>query len=108
DAKGEFVARCDADDLYPTNRLAWQVEFLQHRPEFGAVSGTFSTMTQRGKVIAEQKTSETGADVTEELRGGQGRSHVCAYLFRTELLRKLGGCREFFVTAEDVDLQLRL
>jgi hypothetical protein len=33
---------------------------------------------------------------------------MCAYLFRTDLLRKIGGCREWFVTSEDADLQYRL
>jgi glycosyltransferase involved in cell wall biosynthesis len=108
EAKGELLARCDADDLYPPDRFAWQLEFLENHADFGAVSGSFATMTQRGKVIDEQHAAGTGVEVTEELRRGQGRSHVCAYLFRTELLRNIGGCREFFVTAEDVDLQLRL
>jgi hypothetical protein len=47
-------------------------------------------------------------DVTDELRRGQGRSHMSAYLFRTPLMKQLGGCRPFFVMGEDVDLQLRL
>jgi glycosyltransferase involved in cell wall biosynthesis len=106
-AKGEFLARCDADDLYPPDRIAPQRGFLLEHPEFGAVSGSFVVTDQQGRVI-EQKQDEPGGDVTDELRRGQGRSHICAYLFRTELLRQLGGCREFFVTAEDVDLQLRL
>src|SRR2546423_15218001 len=32
-ARGEIVARCDADDLYPPDRLAWQVKFLADHPE---------------------------------------------------------------------------
>ncbi|MEO6437301.1 MAG: glycosyltransferase family A protein, partial [Tepidisphaeraceae bacterium] len=108
DAKGEFLARCDADDLYPLDRLAWQVEFLQGHRDFGAVSGSFATITHSGKLVGERKTYGDGADVTAELQRGQGRSHVCAYLFRTETLRWIGGCRTFFVTAEDVDLQFRL
>jgi glycosyltransferase involved in cell wall biosynthesis len=106
-AAGELLARCDADDLYPPGRLAWQLAFLLEHPEFGAVSGSFATTDSRGKTI-EQKQDAHAGEVTDELRAGRGRSHVCAYLFRTQLLRDLGGCREFFVTAEDVDLQLRL
>jgi glycosyltransferase involved in cell wall biosynthesis len=107
EAKGEFLARCDADDLYPPDRLAWQLEFLLKHPEVGAISGSFATTDSEGRII-ERKADTSGGEVTAELRSGRGRSHVCAYLFRTELLRTLGGCREFFVTAEDVDLQLRL
>src|SRR5690349_11671199 len=45
-ASGEFLARCDADDLYPPNRLGWQSKFLQDHPDFGAVCGYFSTITE--------------------------------------------------------------
>ena len=108
EAKGEFLARCDADDVYPPDRLVWQTEFLRSHGEFGAVSGSFATMTEDSEVVANHNTSGPGVEVTDDLRRGRGPSHVCAYLVRTELLRKLGGCREFFVTAEDVDLQFRL
>jgi glycosyltransferase involved in cell wall biosynthesis len=108
EAKGEFLARCDADDLYPTGRLKWQRDFLESKRDFGAVSGSYATMTHKGKFVAERKSYGGGMDVTDELHRGHGRSHVCAYLFRAELLRRIGGCRTFFVTAEDVDLQLRL
>ncbi len=33
---------------------------------------------------------------------------MCAYAFRTDMLRSVGGCREWFVTSEDRDLQYRL
>jgi glycosyltransferase involved in cell wall biosynthesis len=107
-AGGAFVARCDADDVFPPGRLAWQAEFLAKQPDFGAVSGSFTMMTQKGKLLAERKSYGGGMDVTGELRRGQGRSHMSAYLFRTALVRQVGGCRPFFVMGEDVDLQLRL
>src|SRR5256885_5567543 len=34
EAKGEFLSRCDADDLYPPERFGWQLEFLQKYPDF--------------------------------------------------------------------------
>jgi glycosyltransferase involved in cell wall biosynthesis len=107
-AKGEYLARCDADDLYPPNRLAWQIEFLQTHPEFGAVCGYITTMNSRGRIIADQNSDQIAEEVTEELRRGIGRSHVCAYVYRTAILRQLGGCRTYFITAEDADLQYRL
>lgn len=107
-ARGTLVARCDADDIFPPGRLAWQVEFLEKQPHFGAVSGSFTMVTQKGKTLAERKSYGGGLDVTDELRRGHGRSHMSAYLFRTALLKQIGGCRPFFVMGEDVDLQLRL
>lgn len=107
-ARGEIVARCDADDLYPPDRLAWQVDFLDRSPDFGAVCGGFTTMTDNGAVVAERLVGSAGEEVTAELRGGVGRSHLCAYAIRTDLLRQLGGCRTYFPMAEDADLQYRL
>jgi glycosyltransferase involved in cell wall biosynthesis len=107
EARGEYLARCDADDLYPPDRLGWQVEFLSANPDFGAVQGFFSTITSAGKLVADHYLNEPAADVTDELRRGIGRSHVCAYLFRTQILREIGGCREWFITSEDRDLQYR-
>lgn len=38
-ARGKYIARMDADDLSYPNRLKLQAEFLDKKPEFGAVSG---------------------------------------------------------------------
>jgi len=108
EARGTFVARCDADDIFPQGRLQWQSEFLTTNTDFGAICGSFTMIAHNGKVLAERKSYGGGADVTPELRRGQGRSHMAAYLFRTDLLKRLGGCRTFFTMAEDVDLQFRL
>ena len=106
---GEFLARCDADDLYPPGRLARQVDWLHSRPAFGAVCGGYATINESGRDVDQPFADEpTPEDVTDELLAGRGRSHVCAYLFRTNLLRQLGGCREWFQTSEDADLQYRL
>lgn len=107
-ASGENVARCDADDLYPPDRLAWQVKFLNDHPAFGAVCGYFSTITSAGRHVADAYFNEPAQEITDELRSGVGRSHMCAYTFRTVLLRQIGGCREWFLTSEDRDLQYRL
>ena len=82
--------------------------FLNDHPEFGAICGYFSTITGTGKHVVDAYLSEPAGEVTDELRSGTGRSHMCAYAFRTDILRQIGGCREWFVTSEDRDLQYRL
>jgi len=107
-ATGPLVARCDADDLYPPDRLAWQAKFLGDHPEFGAVCGYFSTITDAGKLVADSYLNEPAGEVTQEVREGKGRSHMCAYAFRAGALRSVGGCRAWFVSSEDRDLHYRL
>jgi glycosyltransferase involved in cell wall biosynthesis len=109
EARGELVARCDADDLYPPGRLAWQVRWLAEHPEFGAVCGRFTTMTPKGEVVSVLTCGGDAAEeVTGELLAGATRTSFCTFAVRTELLRRIGGCRAFFATAEDIDLLLRL
>lgn len=39
EARGEFIARMDADDLMRRERLAWQVAYLSRHPEIGCCGG---------------------------------------------------------------------
>lgn len=107
EVRGDIVMRCDADDLYPSQRLARQVEWLSRHPEFGAVCGGFSTIDVKGRTIV-SFTGEDSQEITEELRNGNTRTHLCTFAVRAEVLRSTGGCRQYFLTAEDIDLQLRI
>jgi GT2 family glycosyltransferase len=107
-AKGEFVSRCDSDDLYPPDRLRRQVAWLRGNPDFGAVCGSFETIDARGRLVMSMRTGAEPAEITEELRAGQTRTHFSTFLTRVDVLRRLGGPRAYFEHAEDVDLQLRI
>src|SRR5436190_2317652 len=69
-ARGEILARCDADDLYPPARLKWQARWLAEHSDFGAVSGFYSTITESGEPVADHKTLDHATDVTDDLRRG--------------------------------------
>jgi GT2 family glycosyltransferase len=107
-ARGAVVARCDADDLYPPGRLREQLDWLDRHPDFAAVCGTFTTISRRGLLVAELHCGRRAQEITAELASGTVRTHFATFATRTQVLRRLGGCREFFVTGEDVDLMLRL
>lgn len=106
--RGEIVMRCDADDLVPSGRIGDQVGWLDTHPEFGAICGAFVAIPARGGADVPLRMSETPAEITEELRRGEVRTHLCTYAVRSAIHKKVGGARPFFVTAEDVDLQLRI
>lgn len=107
-ATGTLFMRCDADDRFAQGRIARQVAWLRQRPEVGALCGRFATITDEGEPITEMATGDVAADIGAELRQGQPRTHFGTFAVRTQLLRTLGGCRPFFESAEDIDLQLRL
>lgn len=107
-ARGKLLARCDADDRYPAGRLFKQVSWLMQHPEVGAVCGGYRAIDPKGLPAASFECGQGIEEITGELQTGQTRTHLCTFLMRTEILRSLGGFRPYFVTAEDIDLQLRL
>jgi GT2 family glycosyltransferase len=107
-ARGAYAARCDADDEYPPGRLAWQRDWLDEHREFGAVCGYFAAVDDRGRHLSNLALKPAAREITADLRAGEAQTHYCTFLARTDLLKALGGCRPYFVTAEDLDLQLRL
>jgi glycosyltransferase involved in cell wall biosynthesis len=107
-AQSGIIMRCDADDLYPLGRIAQQVHWLSQHPEFGAVCGGFSMVDTTGQLLTQLATDGAAKEFTDDLRQGITSTHFCTFAVRTEVLRKLGGCREYFKTAEDIDLQLRI
>ncbi|MEM1213552.1 MAG: glycosyltransferase family 2 protein [Planctomycetota bacterium] len=107
-AAGEYLVRCDADDLLPPERLRDQADYLDQHPDVLAVCGTYATIDRKGRLISSLDTGVDPADITDELHRGQTRTHFGTYMTRTTALRELGGARPYFTVAEDLDLQLRL
>ncbi|RYG66805.1 glycosyltransferase family 2 protein, partial [bacterium] len=79
-ATGDLCCRCDADDWYPADRLAWQRDLLRDRPDVGAVCGTYTMVTATGKRILEQSWGERAESISDEIRRGVGRTHFCTFM----------------------------
>src|SRR5262245_16448315 len=50
-ARGEYIARLDADDVAQTDRLFRQVVFLERHPDVGLLGGAVEVVDLRGKVL---------------------------------------------------------
>jgi glycosyltransferase involved in cell wall biosynthesis len=107
-ALGDYVCRCDSDDIFPLDRLTAQLDWLSSNPNYIAVSGKFTSMDEKSRIVAEFNTGESFSDITSELLSGITRTHLCTFLINKNVLDGLAGFREFFVTAEDIDMQLLL
>jgi len=108
-ALGEVIMRCDADDLYATDRIFNQVNWLSRHSNYGAVCGGFSAIDEAGTFINElTKQYIHSLEITKELRNGQLRTSFCTFAVRTSILRQLGGFRAYFKSSEDIDMQFRL
>ena len=108
EAQGDIIMRCDADDLYPPGRIKEQVSWLRSHPDIDAVCGGFSMIDAHGSVVTELRFGDDEAEITDELAHGTVRTHLCTYAVRSSLIGSVGGFREYFETAEDIDFQLRM
>lgn len=109
-ARGQYLARMDADDIAHPQRLEKQCLAIEAAPNIGVVYTSAYLIDESGKVIGSSpissaKPADLGAILTYRRRG---RSIVHpTVLMRAAVLRAIGGYRNF-VCAEDRDLWLRL
>jgi len=107
-ARGEFLARMDADDLCMPARFEQQVEFLRRHPDTVCVGSSYWMMDEAGRTITQILPPLDDAAIQEQaLCGHSTISHPSAML-RASVLKRLGGYRPEFFPAEDLDLWLRL
>lgn len=107
-AKGDFLARMDADDIALPDRLAHQVAFLQQHSECVCVGGAFELIDPQGHAMQMIDLPEENASIQQKLLLGQTViNHPCA-LIRRSAFEQIGGYCAAMPTVEDLDLFLRL
>ena len=107
-ARGEFLARMDADDVSLGDRLALQVKFLQQHSDYVCVGGAYDLIDPKGRTVLHSVMPETNPAIQQALLSGQTIiNHPCA-MIRRSALQQIGGYNEAMRTVEDLDMLLRL
>jgi glycosyltransferase involved in cell wall biosynthesis len=108
-ARGEFLARMDADDVCLPERFAKQVAYLREHPECVGVGTFVETIDPYGSVL-DRLVHQTEHDaIDKELMTGRGFAIVHpTIMMRAEAVRRVGGYRKQWQHSEDLDLFLRL
>jgi glycosyltransferase involved in cell wall biosynthesis len=106
-AKGDWIARQDADDISLPDRLKKQLVYMENHPEIAVVGGWCQMIDSEGVVQGVIEYPILPALIRQELFT---RTTFChgAVLIRRICLEKSGGYRELFETSQDRDLWLRL
>jgi glycosyltransferase involved in cell wall biosynthesis len=111
EARGEYVAFLDSDDLWSPEKLSRQVEILRARPECHWCYTAISHIDGSGEPLAEPVFGPwqpcEGA-VFERLVSGPVVIRTPSVLAARELVARAGGFDETIRSGEDYDLWLRL
>jgi glycosyltransferase involved in cell wall biosynthesis len=108
EARGEFVALLDDDDLWPPDKLEWQVAALRERPEAVLVYGPHALLQPDGSVAPAPPKDHPSGRVHHEFRKGCWLLSPGQALIRASSLREVGGFDPAIWGSDDWDLYIRL
>ncbi len=108
--RGEWIARIDADDVALPRRLERQLAFVQARPKVAVTCCLAYYINEKGR-----RKGRTFLDLTTEEKFRDylarneaiGLTHPCVFM-RRDVVTELGGYREAFGGANDIDLWNRI
>ncbi|HEV2292222.1 MAG TPA: glycosyltransferase [Tepidisphaeraceae bacterium] len=109
-ARGQFVARMDADDVSLPSRFEKQIAFLRAHPDCVCVGTRVLRIDPHGSPLSESDHKLTHEEIDRQLMEeglGWAITHPAA-MMRGDAVMRIGGYREQFRTSQDLDLWLRL
>ncbi|MCP3980400.1 MAG: glycosyltransferase [bacterium] len=106
-ARGEFLARMDADDVSLPERFARQLDYLTEHTDVAGLGCALQYMSDDGLLPRTLRHPTEPEEVRREMLQHSALAHPTVML-RAAAVSELGGYRAAFRHAEDYDLWLRL
>lgn len=106
-AKGNLIARADADDLSLPRRLEKQVAYFAAHPEVGVMGTFYDTIDANGKVTGQGRPPANRHETLSYLKYAPPFAHPST-VFKKALFDKAGGYDPAYPFAQDYDLWTRL
>ena len=103
-AKGDIIARQDADDISIKNRINKQVEFLMQH-DYTSISTQFYILLSNGQLIKDRNKIN---NIYFSINKGFIPPLHGTWMFKKSLINKVGMYNEDFPFAQDIELILRL
>lgn len=107
-ARGELVARMDADDVALPERLGRQVEYLRAHPDVICVGTAVQLIDEAGRFLRDRHPGLDHEAIQERALAGDCALNHPSVMMRRAALEAVGGYHVEFMPAEDLDLWLRL
>lgn len=106
-AKGEFIARMDDDDISFKNRLEKQLNFARKNPNVVLLGSFAFLIDEKGEIIGEKKLAVTSEKIKKRLLFNNQIIHSL-WFAKKDILIKEGLYNEKFKKAQDYEFVLRL
>lgn len=106
-AKGDYIARQDADDISVNERLQIEFDFLVAHPDYAAVGSFIRVIDEKGQELSTIEKPITDEEIKDFLKKSNCIAHGSS-LIRMSCLQDVGFYDETFTKAQDYDLWLRL
>lgn len=106
-ARGQLIARIDADDIAYPLRLEKQVAYMNDHPELLALGSAITLIDEKGRTVKEINYPTGTNKVKSAMMLGSKLAHPTVMMRREQVIQA-GAYREACRHAEDYDLWLRL
>lgn len=104
---GQYLTIHDSDDISHPQKLERQLLFMEQNPEY-AMCGTSYVIFYKNGIVVSEDILEKDPFVLREKSKTKSQFHGPTTLFRTSVVKEIGGLFRIFKLGEDVDLSMRI